>query len=162
MKDPMCKGNRGTALELVTIFAISLMVRVACWLPVAIHDVAPILDEASYLRRAAAFATLISHAIGRAELPVGTATEAYGEGIWPPLHPIMIALGFVAVGKSIAIARLVMVLLSALTSVLVYAVTQKLATRTTARWAAGLHVIYPSFIGYSHLLWSENTYLSLQ
>ena len=44
---------------------------------------------------------------------------------------------------------------------MVFLLTEKLATRRTALAAAGIHICYPSFIAFSHYLWSETTYIFL-
>jgi hypothetical protein len=75
------------------------------------------------------------------------------------LHPLLIGVAFAIFEPSVALARLIVAIQSALTTCVVYALTRRLADDRSALFAALLHVIYPSFIAFSHLIWSETTYM---
>ena len=59
------------------------------------------------------------------------------------------------------VARIIGTIMSALTTVLVYSLTLKLFSKRAAIFAAVIHIFYPSFIAYSHYLWSETTFILL-
>jgi len=61
----------------------------------------------------------------------------------------------------VAAARFVMVIVSSLTTPLVYLITKKISNEKSAFFASLVHIIYPSFLAYSHYLWSETTFIFL-
>jgi len=160
---PRSGHPKSTLRTISALFLLSLVVRLAVWAPVVHSDTLPLYDETSYLRRALAYERLAKSYLGGgifwAEPSAADAEQAYFRGVWPPLHPLLIGLVFGVVGRSLALARLVVVLQSAATTCVVFALTSRLATRRAALVAAGIHIVYPSFLAYSHLLWSETTYI---
>ena len=138
---------------------ISLLVRVLAWWPVAQTGTAPLYDECTYLSRAVAYGNIIRAGMtGHTPEPADW-DAAYHNGGWPPLHPLLIGIAFAIAGPSLGLARFVVLLQSAATTGVVYVLGRRLAGRRAALCAAGLHALYPSFIAYSHLLWSETTYI---
>jgi 4-amino-4-deoxy-L-arabinose transferase-like glycosyltransferase len=149
----------------VLLFLSSLVVRAAIWAILTAWDSPLLYDELSYYERAVGFGNfltgflrggdpaLIDRALAYGQL-------AYGEGVWPPFHSLILSLGLVF-GEDPSHARFVVVVLSALTTPLVYALTLRLSTSKAAVCAALLHLFYPSFIAFSYYLWSETTYIFL-
>jgi hypothetical protein len=124
-------------------------------------DLAPLWDEGEYLGRGRAISTILE-SLTSFEAPSDQAFDrAYGRGVWPPGHPVLLGIAFSLFGESVVTARLVVVLLSALTTGLVYLLTLSLAGRPAALWAASLHLIHPSLLAFSHYLWSETTFIFL-
>ena len=135
----------------------SLLLRLAGWLWVVSAGITPIFDEPYYFERAKGFADLLTRR--------GPATEAwqlaYGHGVWPPLHPFLLGLASLIGTNPLSSARLVGVLLSALTTVLIYTLTRRLANARAAGVAAAIHAFSPTFIAFSHLLFSETLFICL-
>lgn len=142
---------------LALLFLVSLGLRSLAWAAVVAADVPPVFDESGYFVRAAAIREVVV-AWGRFEAPPADAWDrAYGHGHWPPLHPLALAAGMTLGGPSVAAARAVTVALSALTTVLVYLLARRTGGRRAALAAGWLHALYPTFVAYSHYLWSETT-----
>ena len=151
--------RRGRLNVYLCLFLVSLAVRAALWIPVSMSGMTTMYDEGAYLTRAVGYGNVVS-ALLTGEIPEQADYNwAYRNGGWPPLHPLLIGLAFAAFGPGVALARLVVVMQSALTTCVVYALTRRLANQRAARYAAGIHILYPSFLAYSHLLWSESTYV---
>jgi len=157
VRDNFCVGRKTEVL--LSLFVLSLCVRLAFFLPVAISDVRPDYDEIIYYDKAVNFQIILTDILhGRA--PEGEPLRrVYGSGWWLPLHPALCGLGLLFFGKSVAAARLVVALISAVTTPLVFLLTLRLASKKAAFIAALIHIFYPSFIAYSHYLWSETTYI---
>jgi 4-amino-4-deoxy-L-arabinose transferase-like glycosyltransferase len=141
------------------LLLISLAVRLALWWPVAASGMSPMYDEGAYITRAVGYGNVIKAYATGAQPTETDLAWAYRDGGWPPLHPLLIGVVFAVFGPSVGLARLVVALQSALTTCIVYILTQRLADRRSALVAAGLYIVYPSFLAYSHLLWSESTYV---
>lgn len=150
---------RRTGRDLLLVLALSLAVRGLFFALVARSDVRAIFDEGGYLRRAEGVLEVVGSLLGGAAPAAAAWRKVYGGGLWPPLHPLVLAPG-VWLGGVVG-ARLVVVLVSALTTPLVYLVTRRLSDRRGAVCAAVAHALYPSFVAFSHLLWSETLFLSL-
>lgn len=149
---------RTTARILLLLTAASLAVRIVL-LWVVGPDLVPLYDEGEYLGRGRAFAAILEDLAGF-ELPADRAIDrAYGRGVWPPGHPLLLGVGLSLFGDSAAIARLVVVLISSITTALVYLLTLSLARRPAALAAAILHLLHPSLLAFSHFLWSETTFI---
>jgi 4-amino-4-deoxy-L-arabinose transferase-like glycosyltransferase len=135
----------------------SLGIRLIAWLWAVSHAIKPTFDEGFYLERAQGYADLLARH--------GSASDAwstaYGHGIWPPLHPFLLGIASLIGPNPLASARLLGVLLSALTTVLIYALTARLASRRAAAIGAGIHAFYPTLIAFSHLLFSETLFIAL-
>ena len=144
---------------LLQLGAASLLLRLLLWLPVAAAGVPPLYDEAAYLQRAAAWRRVLGSLATFHRPTPETLATAYGEGRWPPLQPLVLSLAPVS---DPAPARLLMVLLSALTTPLVFLLGLRLTGNPLAAKAAGaLHLLLPAFLAYSHYLWSETTVIFL-
>lgn len=152
---------RESKRRLVLLCALSFIIRLGLWLPVAHFQTLPFADEAAYFSCAVGFWNILEHTLGGSFPAEDDLRRAYHGGTWPPLHPFLLALGLLIFGNHVAVARFVVVVLSAITTPLVYLVTLKLSTRRAALVAAILHILYPSFLAYSHYLWSETTYIFL-
>lgn len=147
--------------RLAWLFAASLLLRLLVAWPVIRAEVLPAWDEAGYLAQAEGLAA-VAGALLHGEAPAAEDLDrAYGRGRWPPLHPLVLSLPFLLFGPSRAAARLTIVLLSAATTPLVYRMGKRAGGRRTALAAACLHLAYPSFVGFSHLLWSETLFFLL-
>ncbi len=140
------------------LLLVSLAVRLTLWWPVAASGMSPMYDEGAYLTRAVGYGNVVKAYLTGSQPTEMDRAWAYRSGGWPPLHPLLIGLVFAIFGPSVALARLVVVVQSALTTGVVYALTGRLASQRSALVAAGVHIVYPSFLAYSHLLWSESTY----
>ena len=75
-----------------------------------------------------------------------------GGGHWPPAHPLALGCGFSVAGVSFASARTVVMLLSAITTPLVYLFALRLTGSKGAVIAALFHIFYPSF---NHLVYIQ-------
>jgi len=144
---------------IIFLFLTSLAVRLCFLLPVAIFKTPLINDENWYFIRVLGFEKIISGLLGGKLPSAQSLAIAYGKGRWPPLHPFLLAMGAVIMGKQIYILRLVVTLFSSLTTPLVYLITRKLSTKRASFAAAFIHILYPSFIAYSHYIWSETTFI---
>jgi len=143
------------------VFILSFSVRALLVIPVLKSDTPPRFDEQSYFRRAIAFGSILD-SLAHLRIPQSKVGDAFYEnGIRPPFQPVVLSLGMLLLGKSVAAARLMMVFLSSLTTVLIFLLTDKLAGPRAGLAAAGLHLAYPSFLAFSHYLWSETTYIFL-
>lgn len=146
---------------MLLLFALSLALRLLVLAWVA-PETPPLFDEESYLLRASAYSQALSQTVRGEPLPAGTLRQAYGEGHWPPLHPLSLGVVRAVTGGGSGAARLFVVLLSALTTAFVFRLTWALGspgrTRRRAAWAAALlHLASPTFVAYSHYLWAETT-----
>ena len=142
------------------LFLVSLVVRASLMIPVAGADIALQADENEYFSRAAAFKVILTDAARGKPLYSQDISRAYGGGTFPPVHSLYLALSLF-VAEDATLARWAVVLLSSLTTPLVYLLTLHCSTRKAALAAAGVHVFYPSFVAFSHYLWSETTYIFL-
>ena len=142
------------------LFLVSLIVRASLMIPVAGADIALQADENEYFSRAAAFKVILTDAARGKPLYSQDISRAYGGGTFPPVHSLYLALSLF-VAEDATLARWAVVLLSSLTTPLVYLLTLHCSTRKAALAAAGVHVFYPSFVAFSHYLWSETTYIFL-
>lgn len=137
---------------------ISFVVRASLCLVVVQADVPPIYDEGGYLSRAEGFYQILG-SLARGEAPTRPAlSRAYGRGVWPPAQPLVLGIAMAVAGQSPGAARGAMVVLGALTTLIVYFVTRRLAGPRGALAAAALHALYPSFVAFSHYLFSETTF----
>ena len=156
-------GTRHRSLLLLLL--VSLAVRCLAFVAVTSVEVPLLFDEVGYYERALAWREILLAGMTFESVSTEAREQAYGEGHWPPGHPLVLALGMLVGGPSIAAARFVTVVASVATTWLVYRLTLALIRRRTpdasgepAALAAGwLHALYPTFIAYSHYLWSETT-----
>jgi len=146
---------------LLLLFCLSLLIRILFFVPVAANHTLPKYDEERYYRMAKGYSEIFRSFIKLDSPNPESFTTAYGKGIWPPLHPIVLSLGMFAFGINVTIARLMMVILSALTTPLIFLLARKIVSARGAFTASLIHIFYPSFIAYSHYLWPETTYIFL-
>jgi 4-amino-4-deoxy-L-arabinose transferase-like glycosyltransferase len=143
----------------VILLAVSLAIRLGVWWT-ATPRMPPRYDETAYFERSVHFAHLLKAATSEETAKAKDREGFYWEGRWPPLHPMIQGTMLWATGSERPwISRLVPVLLSALTTWVVFVLTRRLAGRFAACVAALLHAVHPSFIAFSHLMWTESTYL---
>ncbi len=154
--------NRRTSLRLlIALFAASLAVRLVFTLPVIAVDMPLRGDVPGYVARAVGFRDLIER-LGQGEsIKIDDLDAFYQEGKWPPLHPFVLSLGFLVFDVNIGVARLTVTLISALTTPLVYLVAKRLANHRAAFFSALIHIFFPSFVAFAHLLWSETLFIFL-
>lgn len=147
--------------SLLLVFLASFLVRALLLFPVLNNDVPPQFDESFYFRRAVACASIVED-LARFRAPQNRDRDTfYGKGLQPPFHPICLSLGMFFLGKTVAVARLMMVLISAMTTALVFFLACRLAGPRAGLMTASLHLFHPSFLAFSHYLWSETTYIFL-
>ena len=157
MADVVPVPSERTRRTLFLVFALSLAVRALAWVLVVTSDVKPIFDEAGYFRRAEGMLDIVRNAFSGTSSTPEEWRQAYGGGLWPPLHPLVLVPGAWLGG--VTGARLVVVLVSSSTTPLVFLVTRRLTDRKAALCAALAHALYPSFVAFSHLLWSETLFI---
>src|SRR5215510_7252989 len=123
------RGPAAAPHPALVLFLVSLLVRLAFLVPVIATSMPPLLDEGPYYSRAVAIAHVIaSWATGRAPDRLDL-IAAYGAGVWPPLHSIVLAIPMAVLGASVAVARATVVLLSALTTPVLYALGARVSSR---------------------------------
>ena len=142
--------------DLLVIGFASLLLRLVAWAAAVWGKLPAVYDELGYLSRAQGWAELLTQLATSGFWDPAAWQNAYGDGYWPPLHPILLA-PMVAFGAAFEpAARLVPVLLSTATTLLVFWLGLQIGGREVARVAAWLHALYPTFIGFSHFLWAES------
>jgi 4-amino-4-deoxy-L-arabinose transferase-like glycosyltransferase len=146
---------------LVSLFLLSLVIRLV-FLSLMIRSNATneVWDAYGYFFRAIGFQQIMFDLL-QGQLPSSDSFWIAYSNHWPPLQALLLALGFTIFGSTVTIGQGIMVLLSALTTPLVYLVTSKLSGRRAAILASLVFAIYPSFIHLSLRLLSETTYIFL-
>ena len=158
-RKPSTNNRRVSMLRYSTyFFLVSLVIRLLFAFPVIANNVAPKYDEIGYYARAQGFEIVLDDLVGDTPPKIKDAS-AYGGGKWPPLHSFILGLSLFFGESNWATARVTVVVLSALTTPLVYLITTKSFNAKGGIYAALIHIFYPSFIAYSHYLWSETTYI---
>jgi 4-amino-4-deoxy-L-arabinose transferase-like glycosyltransferase len=148
------------AREAALFALLALSLRWACFAPLAQQPFWPAWDEAGYLAQAVGFAQLLEAKAAGTVPSQETVELAYGRGIWPPLGPLLGGLLLWLCDPAISWARWVSLLASAATTALVFLLTVRWLDRKSARAAALVHALYPAFVGFSHLLWSESLFIA--
>jgi 4-amino-4-deoxy-L-arabinose transferase-like glycosyltransferase len=139
------------AQRLGVILLCGLVLRLALWAwagnaPVHIADEREYNDIAVNLARDGEFAT-----------PRGSLTS-----IRPPLYPALVAGVYEVAGlENFRAVRLVQVVVSLATVLVVYALGAALGSRRVGVWAAGLYSVYPSMLAYDRLLLTEVLFTAL-
>lgn len=146
---------------IITLLLVSLVVRLAILFPIIKLDVPAKYDEKTYYERAESYQSIYKDLIAFKTPDPADKKNAYKRGVWPPFHPMLLGFLFLIVGKSVAAARIFIAIISALTTILVFLFTTKLADRKTGIAAALIHIFYPPFIAFSHYLWSETLFIFL-
>jgi len=154
-----CKKEKASISRtkiILALFLASLAVRLLFFIPVCLNDVQPVHDEASYFRLSAAYAeTILEVFEGNIPPPLDHLASTHGDAKRPPVYPVLISIGLLIFGDKVFVARLVVLLFSAITTPLVYFFSSRFVDRKSSLAAALIHIFYPSFIAYSHYLWSE-------
>jgi 4-amino-4-deoxy-L-arabinose transferase-like glycosyltransferase len=142
---------------LLFLLALSFLVRVLVVLPLG--DFQPKFDERAYYKQAAGYLQLFHSAL-HGEAPARKdVRNAYNRGGFLPFNSILLALGFLLFSKKVLVARFIIILISTLTTMMVFLVTAKLFHFQAAFYAGLAHVFYPSFVSFAHLLWSETAFI---
>lgn len=143
------------------LFLLSIAVRFLCLTPFFLYDIPLVTDENEYLDRAVGFTNALID-MSHSERPSSDALyRAYGNGMWPPLQPFFLGMVFFIFGKHLIAGRIILCIVSAVTTLLIYLLTLRLSNSKAAFTAAIMHLLYPSFIGYSNYLFSETLYIFL-
>lgn len=150
----------GSRRLLLSLFLLSLLVRAIFLTPVLVSGVPPLYDERAHYQRAVAMARVGAASLTGVPPTRAERDAAYAFGAWPPLHSLILSLPLALFGEHVPVARLTVALLSALTTPLLFLLTSRLSTRRAGIWAAGAHILYPGFVGFAHLLWSETTFIA--
>ncbi len=146
---------------LFLLFLFSLLLRFLVFLILGNFSTPLLYDEHGYFMRAIGFADAL-RSLFHLQIPEkNSILLVYGSGVWPPLHPLLLALGILSFGRTLFSLRLVVLLISSLTTPLVYCLTLRLAGNRAAKRAAQIYALYPAFIFYSHYLWSETIFIFL-
>ena len=146
---------------LLTLFAISLVWRLAAVGAALLMDVHPVHDEWGYGNRAHGWAGIYGDLLsGRSPDPAHWET-AYEDGFQPPLHPMALGAAYATGLSSGVVGRVLNALLTALATPLVFLLARRVASRGVARTAAVLHVLYPAFTFFAHSLWAEPLFILL-
>lgn len=143
----------------IFIFIFSLLIRMSLLIPVCKNNTEIKFDEKAYYSKADGFYSILKDLIKFKSPQPRDVKKAYGGGVRPPVHSLMLAIGFLFFGKSIFVARAIIAIISAMTTSLIFLLTTKLANNTAGIFASLIHLFYPSFLAFSHLLWSETTFI---
>jgi 4-amino-4-deoxy-L-arabinose transferase-like glycosyltransferase len=139
---PSLVGQLRTDRTLLAITGLSFALKLV--LGVLADRNAPVLDEGAYL------------ALARGLVEGGSFEGTFR----PPLYPAFEAL-FLGVGLGTLGIRLIQVVLSTLSVLLVYRISHRQAGARSARIAAALVAFSPVLIAFSHRLWSETLFIFL-
>ena len=150
--------NNNQNLILFLIF-LSFAVRLLFFIPAAVSKVPPMFDEARYYNRAEGFSQVLKSLIKGEPPAEESLDQAYGDAIWVPLHPLLMSIGMLIFGDSVNAARIIILLFSSFTALIVYFLAGKFVSRKAALFAALIYIFYPSFVAYAHYLWPETIYI---
>jgi len=141
------------------LFLILLVIVRSAFLAWAIHgNTLAIWDEYEYFDRAVGFHNILTDLLQGSWPSSEDLARAYTI-LWPPMQAFIVSLSLLIFGSTLAVGRLLMVALSAATTLLVYLVTNKLSDKRAAFIASIIFVIYPSFVHYARQMLSETTYI---
>jgi 4-amino-4-deoxy-L-arabinose transferase-like glycosyltransferase len=152
----MSRGKQYTML--VTVFIIALVVRLGLLILVVRSDITEANDAYLYFDSAVGYRNMLADLLQGQRPSSSDMARAY-MSVWPPLHPILLSLGFLAFGSSLVVARSMMIILSALTAPLVYLVTARLSNKRVAFISSIIFATYPSLVHFSFRLLSETTFI---
>jgi hypothetical protein len=139
-------------------FALSLFLRTAFALMLRTQEAIPIYDEKLYLGSAKAWAALFELLWRGGPISSEILTGAYGGGVWPPLHSMILSLPL-CFGLPDTFCIVPMLLLNAATTPLVWLFARAIVPPKAAIAAACLHLLCPFWLNFAHLLLSENAFL---
>jgi hypothetical protein len=143
------------------LFLASLALRLIVAAPVIASDVPLRGDENGYVNRATGARQIIARVVQGEGVSTLDVDRLYGRGTWGPLYPSFLGLGFYLFGEHVAVARLMVAIVSALTTPLLYLLAARISSPRAGLIAALIHLIYPSLVAFSHLLWSETFFIFL-
>lgn len=144
---------------LVILFLLSLLIRLLFLGLMTGNDAAETgRDAQGYYNRAVGVEFTLG-SLSSGQLPSSVDLARAFSSSWPPLQSLILGIGFLFFGHGLFVGRIIMVVLSAVTTPMVFLVTQDFSNRRAALWAAGIHALYPSFIHYSLRLFSETTFV---
>lgn len=148
----------------ITLFA--LLLRIGFFIPAISSK--PVFDERTYFERSIGLSNIVGNFIGGQSVQESDINLFYGPdpftgGWWPPLQMVLISISRLLPFNSdlVVKARLLTLLLSTLTVPLVYLVSSTAFGRRSSYVASFLFATYPSFIAFSHYLWSETLFIFL-
>jgi 4-amino-4-deoxy-L-arabinose transferase-like glycosyltransferase len=118
-------------------------------------------DENGYVRRARGALQIIRSMLQGEDISSDDVDRLYGRGTWGPLYPVILGLGFLVFGEHIGVARLIVTVISALTTPLAYLLTARLSSHRAGTIAALAHLLHPGLVAFAHLLWSETLFIFL-
>jgi 4-amino-4-deoxy-L-arabinose transferase-like glycosyltransferase len=142
----------GLGLPLLLILLAGAGLRLSLWW--AFRD-APVIiaDERDYVALGRTLAETGEYAFE----PGGPLTS-----LRPPLYPLMVAAVYNVAGVgNLAAVRLVQVLLSLATAVILYRLGRFVLSPRGALWLTAVFVFYPSFLGYNNLILTETLFTLL-
>lgn len=141
------------------VVLIAGVLRVFAWNWVISVPVPMLYDESMYLERSKGAAEVVS-AWSHGQAPEQAARDIwFGDAIFPPLHSLVLAAARLSSADPLSAARFVSVCVSTLTAALVFIFTLQLTRSANIAYYAGiLYAVYPSFVTYSHYLWTEPTF----
>jgi len=143
---------------LIVPLIIGLIIRLIFWYLIISSGAVEAWDAGGYFHRAVGLRNVLADLLTANRPSYADMALAYS-GNWPPIQTLVLSIGALIFGSTLAAGRLTMVLLSSLTIPLVYFVTYKLSNKRAALTAAIIFAIYPSFIHYSVRTFSETTYI---
>jgi len=132
--------DQRTIWNLLRLFSLTFAIRFVAWSLVASNHMSTLFDESGYWERALALRRLDWKTL-------------YGGGMWPPLYSVILA-----VASSVEGARFVNVLMASITAIPLYLLTSKLGGQRAAIVSVLAFAVYPVFVAFSHLLWSESLF----
>lgn len=151
---------RGERRLVLSLFLVTLLVRLAGVAGMLALEARPSFDEYGYDRRAQGWQA-VADDLARGDVAPEHWELAYADGFQPPLHPLLMSTVYTADGAGATRARALSALWSALATPLVYLIARRLADRRAATAAAWLHVLYPTFTFFGASLWAEPLYVLL-
>ncbi len=162
-------SSRSVNWLLISIILLAMLLRVAVFMPLVPQGLTPVFDEVDYYERAAGLTAVLSDIVRSRPVDPDAVDAFFGSdpfqaGWWPPLQMGVISFSTLlpAFSDTVTKARFVTILLSTLTVPVVYLVAKAAFGRRNAYLSALIFAIYPSFIAFSHYLWSETLYILLQ
>jgi 4-amino-4-deoxy-L-arabinose transferase-like glycosyltransferase len=144
------------------LLCISFVIRLACWCIAVEYNCPVVFDERSYVSCGQGYCDML-HDLALGHMPSADHwQQAFHHGKRPPVLPGLcgVVFFFLEDGRlGQAVSRLLVVIISALTTPLVYLLARKLTTHKAALIAGLIHMLYPGFIVYSFALLSETPYM---
>lgn len=156
---------------LLLAFLAAVIVRVLVGVWVIRGETLPVGDEWTYINRAYDLGVLIDNARQGLPIEASVYAEALDNGIHPPVNVviysgIVLAQGVETVAaddarQTVAYARWFVMIVSMLTTVLVYLLTRQIAGERAALAATWVWALNPVFVAFSHFLWAETLFIFL-